>query len=299
MPTFGVARLYGKDMNVLLQNLKTNSVEAYEIGFAYGVDENLPEETVKLADTLGIRLSGHIPFFISWMDQEKKLNSIKHLVKGMSFAAKLQTIAVCHLGYYGGKSFQELRSEIIKGIREALAKVTERSYLISGPVIGLETTGKKNEIGTLDEILSIVNALSIDVAIPVIDWAHLFARSNGQFPLKTDDFLKTLYRLEKETSLKKFYFHASGIEYKDGSEKKHQSAKSCQPPLPYLFSALNKAGYDYTLIVESPEAIADLTWLKEVARNPEAWFTFAQKQLGTALQEKLKGASSQQIKLSF
>jgi len=280
MPIFGVARIYGKDINSFLQKLQGNSVQAYEIGFAYGVRDDIPPETIKLAEDLGIRLSGHAPFFISWSNEEKVLNSVEHLLKSVNFAARLHTITVCHMGYYGGKSFEELRPTILNGVNKAINTAKE-NHDIRGPVIGIETTGKRYEVGSLDEVLSIVNGLSVDIAIPVIDWAHIFARSNGEFPRKIDDFRRVLSRLEKEVGLKKFYFHASGIDYKDGNEKKHLSVKICKPPLPYLFEVLNEAGYDYTLIVESPDAIGDLIWLREVSKSPQSWFGFAQKQIGT------------------
>ena len=277
VPILGVARIYGKDMNAFLQKLQKNSVEAYEIGFAYGVPDYLPEETVKLAEALKIRLSGHMPFFISWLNEEKSQNSVKHFLKGINFAARLHTIAVCHLGYYGGKNYEELKPAIVRGINQAIS-MAEQNYEVVGPVIGIETTGKKYEIGSLDEVLSIVSELSANVAVPVIDWAHIFARSNGEFPRRIDDFRKVLSRLEVEAGLKRFYFHASGIDYKDGNEKKHLTVKTCKPPLPYLLAVLNEAGYDYTLIVESPEAIEDLVWLREVSKNPKSWFSFVQKQ---------------------
>jgi deoxyribonuclease-4 len=277
MPVFGVARIYGKDINSFLQKLQENSVGAYEIGFAYGVDDNLPEETVKLAETLRIRLSGHMPFFISWLNEEKIQNSIRHFLKGINFAARLHTMVVCHLGYYGGRSFEELKPAILKGINKAI-NMAEGIYDVTEPVIGIETTGKRSEIGSLDEVLSVVNGLLANTAVPVIDWAHIFARSDGGFPRKTDDFRSVLSRLEKEVGVKKFYFHASGIDYKDGNEKKHLSVKICKPPFPYLFAVLNEMGYDYTLIVESPDAIEDLIWLKEVSKSPESWFSFVQKQ---------------------
>jgi deoxyribonuclease-4 len=280
MPIFGVARIYGKDINSFLQKLQGNSVEAYEIGFAYGVRDDVPAETIKLAEDLGIRLSGHAPFFISWSNEEKVLNSVEHLLKGVNFAARLHTITVCHMGYYGGKSFEDLRPTILNGVNKAI-NMAKENHDIRGPVIGIETTGKRYEVGSLDEVLSIVNGLSVDIAIPVIDWAHIFARSNGESPRKIDDFRRVLSRLEKEVGLKKFYFHASGIDYKDGNEKKHLSAKICKPPFPYLFEVLNEAGYDYTLIVESPDAIGDLIWLREVSKSPQSWFGFAQKQIAT------------------
>ena len=272
MPVFGVARRYAKDINAFLRKLHESSIDAYEIGFAYGVPDNFPEETVKLAKELKIKLSGHIPFFLSWSSEEKVLKSVEHILRGVRFAARLQTIAVCHLGYYGAKSFEELKHTIIRGVNNAI-NLAKESHDFSNPVLGIETTGKKSEIGSLNEVLSVVSDLSMDVAVPVIDWAHIFARSNGKFPRNMDDFRLILTRLEDEMGIKKFYFHGSGIEYKNGHEKKHLSVKTFRPPLPYLFAVLNDAGYNYTLIVESPNAIEDLIWLREVSKSPEWWFS--------------------------
>ncbi|TET20065.1 hypothetical protein E3J74_04450 [Candidatus Bathyarchaeota archaeon] len=279
MPVFGVARRYGKDIDTLLQKLRENSVEAYEIGFAYGVPSKFPKRTAKLAKELKIKLSGHIPFFISWSSEEKTLQSVEHISKGIMFAAQLQTISVCHLGYYGTRSFEELRHAIVRGINDAIDLAKEHRDFKT-PVLGIETTGKKSEIGSLDEVLSIVNDLSIDVAVPVIDWAHIFARSNGKFPRRLEDFRLVVTRLENEIGLRNFYFHGSGIEYKNGQERRHLSVKTCRPPLPYLLAVMNEMGYDYTLIVESPDTIEDMIWLRKVSRNPEAWFGFVENPTG-------------------
>jgi len=280
LPLFGVARRYGKDINTFLRKLHENSVEAYEIGFVYGVRDDFPEETIKLAEDLKIKLSGHIPFFISWSSEEKALKSVEHILRGIKFAARLQTIAVFHLGYYGTKSFEELRHTIVGGINNAI-DLAKEYHNFSNPVLGIETTGKKSEIGTLDEVLSVVSDLSTNIAVPVIDWAHIFARSNGKFPRSMDDFRMILTRLEDEIGMKSFHFHGSGIEYKNGQERRHLSVKTCRPPLPYLLAVLDEAGYDYTLIVESPNAIEDLIWLKEASKNPELWFSFVQRQIGS------------------
>jgi len=279
MPIFGVARRYGKDINALLRKLHENSIEAYEIGFVYGVRDRLPEETRKLAEELKIKLSAHIPFFISWSGEEKISKSIDHVSRGVRFASELQTIAVCHMGHYGGKNFAELKPTIVKAINDAIDLAEH--YNANSQVLGIETTGKKSEIGTLDEVMSIVNDLPTNVAVPVIDWAHMFARSNGKFPRTMDDFRLVLTRLENELGMRNFHFHGSGIEYKDGQEKQHVSVKTCKPPLPYLLAVLEEVGYDSTLIVESPDAINDLIWLKEVSRRPNSWFRFVERRLGS------------------
>ncbi|MDH5441452.1 MAG: hypothetical protein OEY31_12700, partial [Candidatus Bathyarchaeota archaeon] len=128
----------------------------------------------------------------------------------------------------------------------------------------------------------VVDKLSLDVAIPVIDWAHIFARANGRFPRTMDDFRLVLTRLEDELGLDNFYFHGSGIEYKNGQERRHLSVRTCRPPLPYLFAVLGDMGYDYSFIVESPDAmlLEDLAWLRRVSHNPKSWFSFAQNQAG-------------------
>jgi deoxyribonuclease-4 len=280
MPLFGVARQYTGDLNVYLKKLHQNSIEAYEIGFANGVPYHFPQEMIELAYKLNIKLSGHIPFFLSWSNDKKSLNSIEHLRRGINFAAQLKTIAVCHLGYYGMKTFEELRPVMSKAILNAFSSVVEH-YEVDHPVLGIETTGKSSEIGLMDEVLSVVSDLSTDLAIPVVDWAHIFARSDGKFLKKMDDFHKILTLLEDQIGIKNFYFHGSGIEYKNGQEKKHISLRSCKPPLPYLFAILRDIGYEYTFIVESPDAVQDLIWIKEVSKNPEAWFDYIQKQNGT------------------
>lgn len=283
VPLLGVARRYAKDIDAFLQKLHESTVNAYEIGFVYGVPSEFPETTRKRADELKIKLSGHIPFFLSWANEEKIAQSTEHLTKGMRFAARLETLAVCHLGYYGSQSFETLKPTIVDRIFQVVRSVIEE-FSFSSPVLGIETTGKKSEIGSLEEVLSVVHDLSTDVAIPVVDWAHLYARSDGKFPRSTDDFSSTLSKLENETGMKKFYFHGSGIEYRNGSEKRHLSVKTCQPPLPYLLEVLREAQYEYTLIVESPEATEDIAWLRNVLRDPRSYFDYVQ-----AKQKSLEG----------
>lgn len=289
MPTFGVSRRYAKDIETFLHTLHEHSVDAYEIGFAYGVPEDFPTKTAHLAEELSIKLSGHIPFFLSWTSEEKKTKSIRHIRRGIRFACKLRTIAVCHLGHYNGRGFEELKSTITRGISDALELANAKH---DHPVLGIETTGRQYEIGTVDEVLSVVGDLPSKTTIPVIDWAHIFARSDGRFPRGLDDFRKLLTRLENEVGIERFYFHGSGIEYQNGQEKRHLGIKTCRPPLPYLFQALNEANYDYTFIVETPSAIEDLVWIRHVSKDPKSWFDFAEKRAESYKAQKQIGLSN-------
>ena len=109
--------------------------------------------------------------------------------------------------------------------------------------------------------------------IPIIDWSHIYARSNGKYPSTYNHFAEILERFENELNYKPFYFHGGGIEYKNGNEVRHVTARKMEPPLPFLFAALRDLKYrDVIFIVESPNSIEDIKWLKEVWKNPKRFF---------------------------
>ena len=177
---------------------------------------------------------------------------------GIKLAESLKSIMVFHLGYYGDKSFIEINYNIINCLSLALNTVKlENGYL------GIETTGKQKAIGTTDEIISIINKLNNKRVVPVIDWSHIFARSNGTIGNTKESVNKILKTFENECINKPNYFHGGSIEYKNSNEIKHISAKNLQPSMPLIFDCLYERGYeDSTIIIESPDSINDINWLK-------------------------------------
>lgn len=267
MPKFGVARKYGKDLPNYIRTLKQNNIDAYEMGFAYGVPLVLSEETKELSKVYNISLSGHLPFWIN-LGNDNEDKNINYLVSGLNIAEQLDCVIVFHLGFYGKKKFSELKESIIKSIQKAL----DLSGTKKG-ILGIETTGEQKAIGTVDEIVEIISSINSKRVTPIIDWSHLYARSNGVYPYNVQDFKGILEKIEREIGYKTFYFHGGGVEYKKGNEIKHISAKTFDPPLPYLFAALKDIGYsDFTFIVESPDSIEDVKWLKQVWNYPENYF---------------------------
>ena len=64
------------------------------------------------------------------------------------------------------------------------------------------------------------------------------------------------------------YFHGGGIEFKNGNEVRHISVKTGHPPIPLILAALRTSGKSHvTYIVESPDSIADVAWLRALAEN--------------------------------
>jgi endonuclease IV len=266
-PVFGVARKFAKDIPEYLTLLSQKKIDAYEMGFAYGIPEDITDDIIIMAKKFNIILSCHLPFFINLGNDHTEKN-INYLVSGLKIAEKLNSISVFHLGFYQNKKYNDIKEKIVRDIKESL----EVSGVKKGR-LGIETTGKQKAIGTLDEIIDIVNDIDDNRVFPVIDWSHLFARNSGIFPKTYDDFKQILIKIEEEQEITFNYFHGGGIEHKNGNEVKHISAKVCKPPLSYLFSVLKDLGYDnFTFIVESPDSYEDVRWLKEVWDSPENYF---------------------------
>jgi len=269
MIKFGVARKYHRNLVPYLEVLKSNSILLYEMGFAFSIPSELPKEVLEFAQQNDIILTGHLPFYINFGNKNQVNKSIEYLKKGAAIADKLNSISVFHLGFYMKRNFKEIREDILKGIKEVLDLDLKEGCL------GIETTGKQTAIGKYEEVMDLIKEINNPRVIPIIDIAHIYARSNGLFPSKREDFQKILNDLDK-LSIKKLYFHAGGIEYEKGNEKKHISIKKCEPPLAFLLDELERRRQDAFIIIESPTSIEDIKWIRE---NKDIFLDYTKTQL--------------------
>ncbi len=263
MPAFGIARKFASDLRNFIPALGKSGIDAYEMGFAYGIPADIPSEVLVLAGESKVKLSCHLPFWINLGNSDTAKNA-SYLLAGMRIAERLQSVAVFHLGYYLGRTFPQIREHVISILREVLSTTTLRRGRL-----GIETTGKQQALGTITEISELIRLIDDERIIPVIDWSHLFARSGGIHPYVREDFMGVLEDVEREIGYTPFYFHGGGIEHKRGNEVRHISARTHTPPLPHLFAALQDYGLkEFTLIVESPDSINDVGWLRQVWESP-------------------------------
>ena len=65
MIKFGIARKYAKDLKEYITKLFQAHIDAYEMGFAYGIPEKFPEEVIDLSRKHSFILSCHLPFWIN------------------------------------------------------------------------------------------------------------------------------------------------------------------------------------------------------------------------------------------
>jgi len=236
-------------------------LNAMEVEFVRGVRMNprTAEEAGKIAKELNILLSAHAPYFINLASEDEKKRE-----KGIEFITDTARVAdalgaktvVFHPGYYYKKDKNKTFSLMIENIKKAKKIVEENKWDV---VLAPETMGRQAAFGSLDEIIKICEEADV---VPAVDFAHIHARGNGCLKTK-NDFGEIFDRLEK-LGLKNFHMHFTGVEYKNGNEKKHLILEDGDLDFSLLASELAERKINGTLISESPNLEVDALHMKKV-----------------------------------
>ena len=168
------------------QWLKEYGLDAYEYEAGKGVmaGESALRKIGEEAKKHGIHMSLHAPYFISLsgVEEEKRLNSIKYIEKSL-WAAELlgaKTIVI-----HSGSAAKISREEAMRLSIDTLEKVIE-AVGDTQIKLGIETMGKINQLGTLDEV---IEQCKVDSHyVPVVDFGHMNARSLGGEFSSVDDY---------------------------------------------------------------------------------------------------------------
>ena len=172
------------------------------------------------AKKYGVKMSFHTPYFISLsgIEEEKRLKSIKYIADSLDAAYLLGAeIIVVHTGSAAKIS----RDEAMRLAGDTLVK-TLSAVDTHGIKIGLETMGKQNQLGTLDEVVELCR---IDSAlVPVVDFGHLNARECGNVFVSQNDYLNVFDKIDRKLGAEyaeRLHCHFSRIEWTEKGEKRH------------------------------------------------------------------------------
>ncbi len=240
-------------------------LNAFEVEFVrrVGMSNEMAKETGRVAKELNILLSVHCPYFINLCSQEKeKLDASKQrILNSVERAFHMGAeIAVFHPGFYGNLTPEATFNAIEGACRDMLDRM--RAKGIKGVSLGLETTGKVSQFGTLDETIEICKKLK--ECAPVVDFAHIYARQAGRI-----DYGEVFEKL-KPLKLKHLHAHFTGMEWTpakapwQGNERRHLELKVNKPPFEPLAREVLKRKIDITLISESPILEKDSLEMKHI-----------------------------------
>ena len=194
----------------------------YQCGRGVNIGAEKARELGILAKEKGITLSLHAPYYISMssVEKEKRLNSVKYILDSAFVVNQMGgNRIVVHTGSCGKISREEALSLAKDTMKISLSALDDNG--LSHIHICPETMGKINQLGTLDEVLSLCEL--DERLIPCIDFGHLNARTLGGYNTKEQFegiFEQIQNRLGTER-LKSFHSHFSKIEYTSGGEKRH------------------------------------------------------------------------------
>jgi len=126
-----------------------------------------------------------------------------------------------------------------------------------------ETTGKQSQFAGLKELLKISS--EIQGVMPVVDFAHLHARTGGK-ENTTEEFRQTLLSVEKflgKEGLKNMHIHLSGINYTEKGERNHLVLEESDMNYKDLLKVWKEFKIAGVVICESPNIEDDAMLLKK------------------------------------
>lgn len=230
----------------------------YEAGNGLSASPKILAEIGREAVENNIKMSFHTPYFISLSGvvEEKRLNSINYIRQSLDAANLLgaDTIVV-----HSGSAAKISRDEAMRLAGDTLVK-TLASVDTYGIKIGLETMGKINQLGTLDEVLELCR---IDSAFaPVVDFGHLNARDLGGVFVSADDYLRVFDKIDRALGAnvaENLHCHFSKIEWTGSGEKRHLTFDDSVygPNFEPLIETIYKNNLSPTIICESAGTQSD------------------------------------------
>lgn len=235
--------------------LAEQGLTAYEYSAGRGV--KLGKETAEKISTQAkkhnIAMSIHAPYYINLatFDAKKMVNNERYLWESITAAEFLGADRVIfHVGSPVKLEREVAFKQVENNLRAFLEKMVKTNKTI---FLCPETMGKKNQIGTLEEITALCKLSPL--LIPTIDFGHLHAAQNGGFEC-VEDYLKVFdYLAEQlgEAILYKFHVHFSKIEFTKAGEKRHWTFADDEygPEFKPFIEALVKTGYTPRVICES------------------------------------------------
>jgi len=219
----------------------------------------------------GVVLSMHAPYYINLGSPDDSVveRSLKRLRDAMLASEWMGAYAVVfHPGYIKGN---KTRQEALKRVISSLQRLEEElEGVVRKPELAPETTGKVSQVGDLGETIEICRSLRR--CRPAVDWAHLYARSEGGFVRSVDEVIRAIELIERELgtrAVRPLHTHFSKIEYGRGGEREHHtlSEEGYGPDWRVVCRAYLETGIDAVVISESPILDRDALLMKRICEE--------------------------------
>ena len=236
--------------------LEKMGLDAYEYSCGRGVmlKQDTAEKIAAKAAEHGVSVSIHAPYFTNLCnpDPEKQAATIGYLKQA---AQAVQWMGGRRVIFHPGALMKMTRAAARERAETLMARAVDEvlsEYL--DVILCPETLGKRNQYGTLEEVLALCAPYGEHV-IPCIDFAHLHAagcgciNSEADFDALLHQALDTL----GHKRMQNFHMHFSHIEFTSAGEKRHRifGEEGFGPDFAQLAPCLIRHGLAPVVICES------------------------------------------------
>ncbi len=254
--------------------LRSKNIDTFEYEATRGIPAT--EEALRAfgekAREHGIAVSLHASYFISLssVEEEKRLNSVRYIVEATRAAEWIgaHTIVI-HSGSTAKRPREEAMALSMDTLEKALIAVGDT------PVkLGIETMGKLNQLGTLEEVIAQCR-LAPGRLVPVVDFGHLNCREQGRAFPDADAYRRVFDRVGETLGgeiAQNLHCHFSKIEYTAAGERRHLTFADDEmgfgPQFEPFCEMLAREGLTPTVICESAGTQAeDALYMKKIYRT--------------------------------
>lgn len=203
----------------------------------------------------GTVMSLHTPYFISLSGAvtETRLKSLEYIERSL-WAAEL--IGARTIVIHSGSAGKISREEAMRLSCDTLGRLVESiEGRYEGIRLGIETMGKLNQLGTLDEVLE--QCRVSPRLVPVVDFGHLNCREGGRAFPNVDSYRRVFDRIAASCGdevARTLHCHFSKIEYTAAGERRHVTfadGDGWGPDFEPLAEAIIREGVSPNIICES------------------------------------------------
>lgn len=254
-PSFRLLKAKLPDVPGLLreEGLDAFEYQAVRWGPKPQMKQDAAEKLGSEAKKNNVLLSLHGSYFVNLSGKKDVVEASKQRLIACATAAQWMGayVMVFHTGFYGKVEKSFAFKNCIEALKDVSASLRSLGIQVK---LGPETMGRKFQVGSLDEIMTICQ--EVEGTQLVVDWGHLHARNLGTFR-KTEDFRAVAEKVEKTLgteALKSMHCHFSKIEFNSQGERRHHTLdeKRYGPDFGMLAEVIVDFHMHPTMICESP-----------------------------------------------
>lgn len=246
-----------------IEYVKSIGLDAMELLFVRSVNVTNKNKDIILKTKLAkdIYLSAHGSHYINLNsdESEKQEQSMVRIIKAMEGLSEVKGKSlIFHPGYY----LKDSKEDTYNTIKKNLLKLPYK-----GVDYRLETTGKRTQFGTLEELVSLCKEVS--ACKLCIDFSHIHARGNGSLKCY-DDFAKILKYVLDELgvgALEDMHIHMGGINYNEKGERNHLPLVDSDFNYHACLKAIKDFNVKECVILEGPLVEKDALLLKNTYKE--------------------------------